>query len=144
MYAAALNQSGTCTFWEITALRDYIASGTDAANKFIKAPLTKNVFYAMTSSTFKSRYERILKVSSIKLGHTLPVCHASQGHMELPCILTKMIHDIRICCSLSFKNATYKTYLYQGIINKHSIFSLRQVDGFALVVPSTKIMIIFF
>ena len=50
-----------------------------------------------------------------------------------------MIHNILTGSSLNFKSATHKLCLYNGIIDGHPIFLLRQVDDFTVAAPSNII-----
>ena len=50
-----------------------------------------------------------------------------------------MIHNILTGTSLNFKSATHEPCLYNGYIDGHHIFLLRQVDDFAVAAPSEAI-----
>jgi len=83
-YAAALDQSGTRTFWAIAALHNYTVFGADATNAFAEEPSMTAPLYVTIDRQYKSWWENVLKRPPIKIGHVLPVRHALQSHPESP------------------------------------------------------------
>ena len=82
---------------------------------------------------------KVLKRPLIKVGHVLPVRHALQGHPESPRLWATMIHGILTGSTLNFSCASHEPCLYHGTVNNTPIFLLRQVDDFAIAVPSETI-----
>ena len=79
-----------------------------------------------------------MKRPPITVGHVLPVRHALQGHPESPRLWATMIHNILTAKSVGFKSATHEPCLYNGIIDGHPVFLLRQVDDFAVAAPNVQ------
>ena len=75
----------------------------------------------------------VLKWPPIKPGHVLPVCHALQGHPELPQLWAKLIH--KILNNLGFTRTSHEPCLYTGKIYGETLFLLRQIDNFAVSTP---------
>jgi hypothetical protein len=44
-YAYAIEQTGSCIFWSVKALYNFITIGTDASNTFAEAPVPKAPLY---------------------------------------------------------------------------------------------------
>ena len=139
MYAAVLDQSSARTFWDITNLHNHDEYGADTTNAFAEAPAPKALLYITTNDTFKSWWEKVLKRPLIKKRHILPACHALQGHPESPELWTQFIHNIIIGDTIKFTSTTHELCLYQGTIDKQTIFLLQQVDGFDVAAPSVAI-----
>ena len=122
-YAAALDQAGSHTFWDMAALHDYKFHGADATNAFAEAPPPNAPLVVTIDNQYKYWWTNVMKQMPIPDGHVLPVNHALQVHPESPHLWGRLIHSIFL--KKGFKSSTHKPCLYHGIIDTKPIFLLR-------------------
>ena len=75
-YAAALDQAGALTFWDLAALHDHGVVGADATNDFAEAPAPKAPLYVVVDAAFRDWWVHKIKRPPITPDHVLPVRHA--------------------------------------------------------------------
>ena len=136
-YAAALEQTGSRIFWALSAIYNFVVSGSDASNAFAEAQAPKAKLYVTIDDVFRAWYTEIENKPPIPKNHVLPVNHALQGHPESPRLWARKIHSI--LTDLGYKNTTHEPCLYAKMIGDKPIFFLRQVDDFLISAPSEEI-----
>lgn len=111
-YAAALEQPGARLFWALTALHNYTVLGADTTNAFAEAPPLVAPLYVTIDKSYRGWWENVKKRPPIPKGHVLPVHHALRAIQKVPAY---------------------------GQIDGHKVFSLQQVDNFAVSAPTKDI-----
>lgn len=98
--------------------------------------------YVTIDKAYIDWWERIKERPLIPYGRVLPVHHALQGYPESFRLWSNMIDNISI--SNGFVPIINEPCLYSTTIDGHKVFFLRQVDDFAVSVPTQEITVKFF
>lgn len=110
-------------------------------NAFGEAPPPKQGFYVQPDAAFRDWWLHKLGLP-LPHGHVVPILAIMQGHPKAPHLWEK--HADAILCACGLTPTIHEPCLYSGIIDGEQVLFMRQVDDFALAVPSKRIANILF
>ena len=132
-YANCVDQTSSRLFYALAAAENLIVYGADVSNAFAEAPAPKQGFYVRPDRAFRDWWEHKFG-EVIPPDFVIPVLSAMQGHPESPRLWEK--HADKILRALGLTPTHHEPCLYSGVINDERVLFMRQVDDFAVAVPS--------
>ena len=131
-YAACLEQSGCRIFWALSAAKNKIIFGADAANAFAEAPPPKSRLWLKVDNAYRNWWKHKHK-EDLDPDSYVECFHAIQGHPESPRLW--QLHIDKILSDLGFVASHHEPCIYRnttGQFGEDEIYMLRQVDDFAV------------
>ena len=137
-YTYANSPDHTCSriFYALAAAENLVIYGADVSNAFAEAPPPKQGFYIRPDAAFHAWWTIHKGRPPIPPNHVIPILSAMQGHPEAPRLWEK--HADKILRSIGLTPTTHEPCLYSGLVDGQRILLLRQVDDFAVAVPSEQ------
>ena len=138
-YASCIDQNTARIFYANAALQNHGVCGADASNAFAEAAGPRQEYYIQPDAAFRNWWTRYLNRLPIPEGYVVPVLKNMQGHPEGPRLWARHIHKL-LLLELNLSTTTQEPCLYTGTQDGHTIFVICQVDDFAVLEPSAKIV----
>jgi len=134
-YSSCVEQSVQRLFFALAARENYQVYGGDAQDAYAHSPPLETPTFVSIDEAYADWYEHQFKK---KLDHSLvlPVLHALQGHPESGKLWEKHITAILRSPQFGFKSTTHDRSIYSATFEGTRILLLRQVDNFAVALPS--------
>ncbi|EJK59937.1 hypothetical protein THAOC_19786 [Thalassiosira oceanica] len=140
-YANCVDHTSSRLFYAVAAAENLLVYGADVTNAFGEAPPPKQGFFIQPDAAFRDWWTNKHN-QPLPKGHVVPVLAAMQGHPEAPRLWEKHADTILRACGLT--PTVHEPCLYSGLIDGERVLFMRQVDDFAVAVPSQRIANILF
>ena len=135
-YANCVDHTSSRLFYAVAAVENLKIYGADVTNAFGEAPPPQQGYFIRPDSAFQSWWKHKYG-TDLPHGAVIPVQAAMQGHPEAPRLWEKHADTILRSCGLT--PTTHEPCLYSGLIDGERVLFKKQVDDFALAVPSERI-----
>ena len=136
-YSSCVEQPIQRMFFALAAEMGYRVYGGDAKDAYAHSPPPERPTFCEIDDAYAEWYKFRFGVD-IDRTMVLPVQHALQGHPESGRLWETHINAILTSTEFRFRSTTHDRSIYRGVCDGTTILLLRQVDDFALAVPSEE------